>query len=96
MSSQKKNVSASDKTRLQVNMHRKRLEDIDQLIRLTGMATRTEFLDNSLALMAWAIRERQKGHRIAAVYPCDDKYVEVTMPCLTAVAANDEDEESSN
>ncbi|MDB6117914.1 MAG: hypothetical protein JWO08_1695 [Verrucomicrobiaceae bacterium] len=76
-------VAATERFRLQVELTNERVQAIDKLVNITGMASRKEFLDNALSLMAWAIREKQKGRLIASVEEADPKgYREVTMPCL--------------
>lgn len=75
--------SPSDRFRLQVEMTNERVSAIDKLVKITGMGSRKEFLDNALSLMAWAIRERQHGRIIASVSPADSSnYREVLMPSL--------------
>lgn len=71
-----------ERVRLQVEMTKERLAAIDQLTEITGMGTRKEFLDNALTLLAWAIRERQKGRTIASVSEDGQSFREVMMPCL--------------
>ena len=73
----------TERFRLQVELTHERVQAIDRLVTLTGMASRKEFLDNALSLMAWAIREKQKGRMIASVEEHDPEgFREVTMPCL--------------
>jgi hypothetical protein len=81
MSSRTQQPSA-ERVRLQVEMSKDRLASIDQLMEATGMGTRKEFLDNALTLLAWAIRERQKGRSIASVSADGTSFKEVMMPCL--------------
>mgnify|MGYP003674245291 CR=1 FL=1 len=73
----------SDRFRLQVELTNERMSAIDSLVKVTGMGSRKEFFDNALALMAWAIREREKGRIIASVDHDDSNdYREILMPCL--------------
>ena len=80
---------AFEKTRLQVDMTRERLEAIDQLVRITGLATRKELLDNALTLLAWAVRETRKGRPIGSADQSGGNFKEVAMPCLAI--ANEKD-----
>jgi hypothetical protein len=72
----------AERVRLQVEMTKERLKSVDTLAELTGMASRKEFLDNALTLMAWAIRERQKGRMIASVSQDQESFTELMMPCF--------------
>ena len=83
MSMPKSEVRAvNDRVRLQVDMSKDRLESIDKLVNIAGMATRKELLDNALTLIAWAIRETRSGNVIASLNRSDGSYREVAMPCL--------------
>lgn len=75
-------AGAFEKTRLQVDMNREKLEGIDRLVEITGVATRKELLDNALTLLAWAVRETRKGRPIGSVNEEGKEFREVAMPCL--------------
>ncbi len=77
-------TSPAERFRLQVEMSSARVATIDTLVNLTGMSSRKEFFDNALSLMAWAIREAQKGRAIGSIDLDNPSEVrEVTMPCLS-------------
>ncbi|RYZ74486.1 MAG: hypothetical protein EOP09_00355 [Proteobacteria bacterium] len=83
------NESANERVRLQVDMTKERLDGIDKLVTITGMASRKELLDNALTLMAWAIRETRCGNLIASMNRSDNSFREVTMPCLHYASENE-------
>ncbi|HME12358.1 MAG TPA: hypothetical protein VKF79_05840 [Candidatus Acidoferrum sp.] len=56
--------------------------EIENLMELTGMATRKEFFNNAFTLLKWAIAERTQGNEIAAISGDRKVYRELRMPVL--------------
>jgi predicted flap endonuclease-1-like 5' DNA nuclease len=59
--------------------------NLDRLVEVTGLKTRTQLLNMALTLFEWAVREREAGNIIASVDEENDKYKEVTMPGFPAI-----------
>lgn len=69
-------------SRLQVEVPSDFLEGIDELRSMIGMRTRKEFVDASLTILAWAVRETMKGRTIGSIDSEEGTYEELIMPCL--------------
>ena len=68
------------KQRLQFLVPAARVKELDDLIKRTGLTTRTELINNALTLFEWAVRERESGRIIASVDEQAQKYKEVELP----------------
>ncbi|MBW1853076.1 MAG: hypothetical protein JRJ00_00075 [Deltaproteobacteria bacterium] len=60
-------------------------DKIDKLKKDTGIKTIQELIENSLALFAWAIKEKAKGHIIGSVDEKGNCYKEIILPSLERV-----------
>jgi hypothetical protein len=69
--------------RLQVLMSDERLDELDALVKLTGLKTRTELINYSLTLFEWSIKERLRGRIIASVDEQNERYKEVELPGIS-------------
>jgi hypothetical protein len=69
--------------RLQVLMSDERLAELDALVKLTGLKTRTELINYSLTLFEWSIKERLGGRIIASVDEQNERYKEVELPGIS-------------
>jgi hypothetical protein len=69
--------------RLQVLMSDERLDELDTLVKLTGLKTRTELVNYSLTLFEWSIKERLGGRIIASVDEQNERYKEVELPGIS-------------
>jgi hypothetical protein len=69
--------------RLQVLMSDERLDELDALVKLTGLKTRTELINYSLTLFEWSIKERLGGRIIASVDEQNERYKEVELPGIS-------------
>ncbi len=69
--------------RLQVLMSDKRLDELDTLVKLTGLKTRTELINYSLTLFEWSIKERLGGRIIASVDEQNERFKEVELPGIS-------------
>ena len=52
--------------RLQFDVRRAQVDMLDSLVKDCGINSRVELFGNSISLMKWAVRETQKGRRIAS------------------------------
>ena len=59
---------------------------IEELMYDTRVATKTQFFNDALTLLEWAIRQRREGRIIASLDGNSDTYRELSMPILEAVA----------
>lgn len=71
--------------RIQLDLPRRQVDELQALMEATGVATRKEFINNALSLMVWAIKERRKGRVIASLDESNNSYREVVMPMLNHV-----------
>lgn len=78
----------SDTTRVQLVLPTERVRMLDQLAAEAGVATRKDLFNNALALLNWAVREVRRGRVIASVDESAQRFTELQMPMLDAVAAN--------
>jgi hypothetical protein len=69
--------------RLQVLMSDERLDELDALVKLTGLKTRTELINYSLTLFEWSVKERLAGRIIASVDEQNERYKEVELPGIS-------------
>src|SRR5207249_1335495 len=53
--------------RIQFEINDTQHKMLDDLMKVTGISTKTEFLNNAFTLLEWAIEERRAGRIIASV-----------------------------
>jgi hypothetical protein len=75
-------------TRVQLVLPAERVRMLDQLAAEAGLATRKDLFNNALALLNWAVREVKRGRVIASVDEDAQRFTELQMPMLDAVAAS--------
>jgi hypothetical protein len=68
--------------RIQLDLPQRQVKELESLMALTGVATRKDFFNGALSLLAWAIREKEKGRIITSLDESTNKYREVIMPML--------------
>ncbi len=64
-----------------------KLQQIEALMEKAGIRTKTEFINNAVTLLSWAIREVDEGRVIASVDEKAERYREVLLPALENVVA---------
>jgi hypothetical protein len=72
--------------RIQVDFSRERVSELEKVMKLCGMSTKKELLNNALSLFEWAVREVMRGRAVASVDEEDQKYRELQMPTLQYAA----------
>ena len=77
----------SQLVRLQVEIDQAHMEEIEELLRLGGLKTKRELLNNALTLLKWAVREKAKGNSICSASPNGLIQKELELPFLETVAA---------
>ena len=71
--------------RIQLNMSEKRVKEVELLMEQTGISTKKDFFNTALALLEWAIKERQHNRIIASIDEDEGDYKELLIPALNAV-----------
>jgi hypothetical protein len=74
-------------SRLQFDLSREKLEEIERLRVEGGFDTKKDLFNNAVTLIKWAIRHASDGHAIAAIDEGSAKYFELQMPFLAHVAS---------
>lgn len=72
----------SKKVRIQFELSETGFQELERLMKICGVSTRKDLLNNALTLLAWAIGERRSGRIIASVDEKEHKYKEIQMPVL--------------
>lgn len=68
--------------RLQILMSTERLQELDELVRQSGLKTRTDLVNSALTLFEWAFRERLAGRSIGSLDEEKDRFKEIDLPGL--------------
>ena len=71
--------------RIQLDLADENVAQLQQLIEKAGVHTYKELFDNALALLNWAIEERQLGRRIGSIDETEQAYRELGMKILEGV-----------
>jgi hypothetical protein len=72
--------------RVQVDFSEERVAELEKLMRLCGLNTKKELLNNALTLFEWAVREVTKGRAVASIDETTDRYRELHLPALQYAA----------
>ncbi len=75
-------------TRLQIELDEQKLEVLEGLMETCGLRTKKDLINNALALLEWAIREREKGNIITSLNEGESKYKEVLLPIFSHVRSH--------
>lgn len=71
-------------SRIQFDLEKSRLEEIDLLVKKCGLSTRKDFFNNAVTLLKWAIEKKKKGCIIVSI-DSDGEQRELDMPIFSAV-----------
>jgi Arc/MetJ-type ribon-helix-helix transcriptional regulator len=71
--------------RLQIELNKERVEEIEALMKEGKAATKREFVNAAITLLEWAMKEKRAGRIIASVDEKKDSYKELVMPILSEV-----------
>lgn len=82
--------------RVQFDLPENKVRDLEQLMTESGTQTKKELFNNALTLLEWAIKARRQGRIIASIDEADNKYSELQMPILSAIATTHSKEEHNN
>lgn len=73
-------------TRLQFEIDEEWVRELEELMRLGGIRTKKELLNNALTLLRWAAKQKLNGRTLVSVGE-DGSERELEIPYLEAVAA---------
>ena len=73
-------------SRIQFELSDDKVAELEKLMAESGIKTKKELFNNALTLLEWAIKERKAGKTIASVDEKANRYKELLMPVLSAVA----------
>lgn len=68
--------------RIQLELPEDKAEEIEGLMKETGVQTKKELFNSALTLLKWAVRETKRGNSIASVDEAHGKYREFQMSIL--------------
>ena len=71
--------------RVQFDVFSHRMEDLKDVMKLTGLTSRKDLFETAVALLEVAVKERLKGKIICAVDEENDNYQEILVAPLLAV-----------
>jgi len=74
--------------RFQFEIDQEHMNELESLMKLGGLKTKKELLNNALTLLKWVVKQTGRGSTIAAMDERDGTYKELSMPFLDAIAAN--------
>jgi hypothetical protein len=77
-------------SRIQFDMDDAFVEDIAKKMERTGISSRKQYFEYSLALFDWALRQSESGKLITALDEKKNSYKEISMPPLDRVRVNSE------
>ena len=73
-------------SRIQFEIPEDKVAELEKLMAESGIKTKKELFNNALTLLEWAIKETKAGRMIASVDQKEQRYKELLMPVLSAVA----------
>lgn len=75
--------------RVQLDFPEERIEDLNKMMKTTGLSTRKDLFNHALTLFNWAIIERQKGRLIGCVDEDEQRFKQIMMPAIEACKPKD-------
>ncbi len=72
--------------RIQIDVSPQKLAELEELMRLCGITTKKDLINNALTLLQWAVRQVRNGRTIASIDEKEGRYRELEMPILSAAA----------
>ncbi len=74
--------------RIQFEVDETEAEQLDDLMRRTGLRRRKDLFNNALTILRWATRQVAEGKKIASIDEGNETYRELNMPALDHAAAS--------
>jgi len=81
--------------RLQVDILKQQLEELESLQKLGGLRSKRELWDTAFTLLKWATKKKTQGFSVGSLSP-DGRYTELEMTFLEDLARNVRDQEASD
>jgi hypothetical protein len=78
-------VSVVTPTRVQLDLHPSKVEEIERFMDLADISTRKQYFDYALTVFKWALSQAREGRTIAALDTENGNYRELSMPPLDHV-----------
>jgi hypothetical protein len=78
-------TTESSTKRIQFEVNEDRVEDIEELKHKLDLRTKTDLMNNALALLSWAVKQKEEGRKIASIDEQENSYRELVMPSLNSV-----------
>lgn len=69
--------------RIQIDVSPQKLAELEELMRLCGISTKKDLINNALTLLQWAVRQVRNGRTIASIDEKEGRYRELEMPILS-------------
>lgn len=83
----------SDMTRLQVDILKRQLEELEKLQELGGLRSKRELWDTAFTFLKWAARKKAQGSAVGSLN-AEGIFTELEMPFLEEYAAHARKEQS--
>ncbi|MEE9275081.1 MAG: hypothetical protein V3V62_07220 [bacterium] len=68
--------------RVQIDLDDRKMEELEMLLKDTGVRTRTELFNYALSLLKWAVKETKNGRQIMSIDEKGNTAKELVMPVL--------------
>ena len=72
------------KARIQFETDSERVEEMENMMEVCGIATRRDLFNNTLTLWEWAVQEIRAGRHVASVDKIEKEIEYLRMPALEA------------
>jgi hypothetical protein len=72
--------------RVQLELSDQQVKHLESLMKETRISTKKDLFNYALTLFEWAVNEKKDGKLIVAFDPHEERYKEMVMPPLLAVA----------
>ncbi len=72
--------------RWQMDLAPQQVDVLDNLMRIGGIRTKKELVNNALTILEWALEETAKGNAIASIDKDKNLVAELHMPILSAAS----------
>jgi metal-responsive CopG/Arc/MetJ family transcriptional regulator len=78
-------MSEDSFVRIQFDLPKSRVDDLDRIARAAGITTRKELFNNAVTLLDWAIKQREAGKTIGVAGEEGRLEKELSMPILDSI-----------
>lgn len=71
--------------RIQIELPKKRVQELESLMKITGIRTKKELLNTALTFFAWAVREIKNGRIITSTDETTGHYKQLVLPAFANI-----------